>query len=128
MLAAVGVLIALSGGCGRSGPTLAGGKPIAHWVQALADPDAKVRKTAAFKLGNVGPADPAALPALLHALGDRDPAVRREVILALLKFDAGASDVVPALEAVRQRDDDATVRDYAGKALAKLQALPDRAR
>jgi HEAT repeat protein len=108
-------------GCGKSPPTLAGGKPVSYWLDALHAPDAKVRKKAAFKLGNVGSADPAALPALTAALADRDAAVRCEVILALLKFGSSARDVVPTLLVMQQRDGNAQVRQYAAKAVAKLR-------
>jgi HEAT repeat protein len=109
------------GGCGESRPTLAGGKPVAYWVSALHDPDAGVRKKAAFKLGNVGPADPAALPALRGALEDRDAAVRCEAILALLKYGPAAREAVPALEEMQRRDPSARVRQYAAKAVEKLR-------
>ena len=29
------LLAALPGGCGKARPTLAGGKPVSHWVRAL---------------------------------------------------------------------------------------------
>jgi HEAT repeat protein len=115
------VLAIVASGCSKAGPTLAGGKPIDHWIQALNDPNPNVRKTAATKLGNVGPTDPAALPALQTALNDRDGTVRCEVILALVKFGPAAKEAVPALAEMRQRDVDAKVRDYAAKALAKLE-------
>jgi HEAT repeat protein len=115
-------LAVLLSGCARPAPMLAGGKPVAHWVEALKDPDPGVRKTAAFKLGNVGPADAAACPALLAALQDRDPQVRCEVILALLKCGREANDAIPTLRQVRQYDWDARVRDYATRALAKLES------
>jgi HEAT repeat protein len=113
--------VVLVSGCGQAPPTLAGGKPVAHWVQALQDPDAKVRKEAAFKLGNVGPTDPAAFPALRGALKDRDAAVRREAILALLKHGPGAREAVPELTRVQNTDRDVTVRACAAKALEKLR-------
>ena len=117
------LLLALLGGCSEPQPTLTGGKPAGHWVEQLsANPDAKVRKEAAFKLGNVGPADPAALPALTAALKDRDAAVRREAVLALVKFGPSARPVVPALVDLRDRDRDPKVRGYAAKAVEKLQA------
>jgi HEAT repeat protein len=113
-------LILLLSGCGRP-PTQAGGKPVSHWVEALRSPDAKLRKEAAFKLGNVGDTDPTALPAVIEALKDRDAAVRREAILALLKFGPAAQEAVPTLTELRERDRDPKVRSYAAKALEKLQ-------
>jgi HEAT repeat protein len=107
-------------GCGKTSP-LAGGKPVSHWVAALRDPDAKVRKKAASKLGNVGTADAAALPALMGALEDRDAAVRCEAILALVKFGPAAKDAIPILTELHKKDRDAKVRAYASKALEKLQ-------
>jgi HEAT repeat protein len=121
-LRALGLLILLAVfGCGRSPATLAGGKPVAHWVEALHDRDVKLRKKAAFKLGNVGPADPAALPALVGALDDPDPAVRSEVILALIKFGSAARDTLPRLTEMQRRDRNALVRQYAARAAERLQ-------
>jgi HEAT repeat protein len=111
------LLIALSG-CGRAQPTMAGGK----WAEALRDPDAMVRKKAAFTLGNIGPSDPAVLPALIGALTDADAGVRCEAILALPKCGPAAKEAIPALTAAQNHDRDARVRSYAAKALEKLQA------
>ena len=108
-----------AGGCNRT-PTLAGGEPVGHWVQALKDPDAKQRKKAAHKLGNAGPAEADVVPALTAALQDRDPGVRGEAALALGKCGPAAKDAIPALTALRQ-DRDATVRNYAADALGKIQ-------
>jgi HEAT repeat protein len=117
------LLVVFVGGCGRStAPTLSGGKPVSHWTEALrTSADPKLRKEAAFKLGNVGPTDPSALPALAGALQDREAVVRCEVILALVKFGPAAAEVVPALSDLRDRDPDPRVRDYAAKALEKIQ-------
>ena len=104
-------------GCGRAQPTMAGGK----WAEALRDPDAKVRKKAAFTLGNIGPSDPAVLPALTGALKDADAGVRCEAVLALLKYGPDAKEAIPELTEVREKDRDAKVRAYAAKALEKLQ-------
>jgi HEAT repeat protein len=114
----------LVSGCGRSAPTHAGGKPVSHWVEALRSPDAKLRKEAAFKLGNVGAADLAAFPALVGALKDRDAAVRREAILAMLKFGPAAREAVPNLTELREHDRDPKVRSYAAKAVETLQREP----
>ena len=118
----VGILTILLVGCGKEQPMLAGSKPVSHWVQALHSPDAKLRKQAAFKLGNVGPADPTALPALIGALKDKDANVCREAILAVLKCGPGARDAIPALTDLEKHSRDAQTRDYAAKALKKLQA------
>jgi len=105
-------------GCGRAQPTMAGGK----WAEVLRDPDIALRKKAAFTLGNIGPTDPAVLPALIGALKDPEAGVRREAILALVKCGPEAREAVPILEELHQRDRDAQVRDYAGRALEKLRA------
>lgn len=117
----VASLFFLTGCTGASGPTLAGGKPVQHWLDAVHSSIAKVRKEAVSKLGNVGQADPAAFPAVLQALRDTDPAVRREAIVALLKFGRQADNAVPELTELSIHDPDPTVRTYAKKALAKLQ-------
>jgi hypothetical protein len=123
MVSVAVLLLGLAAGCGKPQPLLAGGKPVAHWVEALRSPDAKLRKQAATKLGNVGPSDPAALPALTAALKDPDPAVRCEVILALAKFGPAASDST-ALLIEAQKDQHPKVRAYAARALEKIQASP----
>jgi HEAT repeat protein len=115
------LLVALSG-CGRTQPKMAGGK----WARALHDPDARVRKKAAFYLGNIGPSDPAVLPALLGALKDTDAGVRREAILALLKYGPGAREAIPALDELSQRDPDGQVRAHASQALHKIRGEPGK--
>jgi HEAT repeat protein len=111
------LLIFLSG-CGSVPPSMAGSK----WANALRDPDRRVRKKAAFTLGNIGPSDAAVLPALIGALKDADPGVRREAILALLKYGPDVEQAVHALSEVHEKDRDSKVRAYAAKALEKLQA------
>jgi HEAT repeat protein len=111
----------LLAGCARQ-PVLkmAHGKPVAHWVAAVRDPDAGVRKKAVVALGHVGTADPAALPALIGALKDPEALVRRQAVLSLLNLGAEARAAVPALEEACQ-DSDALVSGYARKALAKVR-------
>jgi HEAT repeat protein len=109
-------LLILLSGCAGPKPTMAGSK----WAEALRDPDARVRKKAAFTLGNIGPSDSAVLPALVGGLKDTDGGVRCEAILALVKYGPGAREAIPALTEVRDNDRDAKVRDYAAQALEKL--------
>ena len=109
----------LAAGCGQPRATLAHAKPVSHWVGALHDPDARVRHKAVQALGNVGPADPAAIPALIEAVKDQDAKVREEAILALLKIGPAAKKAIPALTEAA-RDKNVQVRSYAVKALAKI--------
>src|SRR5947209_18535561 len=120
LIAAILLTVLLSG-CDKERPMLAGGKPVRSWVEALKEPDAKLRKTAVSKLGNVGPADETVLPALLGALTDTDATVRREAILALMKYGPGAREAMARLADLRKNDRDAQVRNYAAKALEKLE-------
>jgi len=116
-------LLALLCGCNQHQPSLSGGKPVDHWVSLLRDsPDPKVRKEAAFKLGNVGSTDPAVLSALCGAIKDGDAAVRCEVILALVKCGPVAQEAVPALTELREHDRNPKVRSYASKAVEKLRS------
>ncbi|MDB5308863.1 MAG: hypothetical protein JWO38_3065 [Gemmataceae bacterium] len=119
------VLVAALGGCARTKPTQAGGKPVDYWVEALRNPDPQVRKEAVFKLGNVGPADPAAYPAVVGAIRDADPKVRCEVILALMKFGPRAKEAGPTLGDLKAHDPDARVRSHASRALEKIGTEPD---
>jgi HEAT repeat protein len=108
-------------GCGKTEPTLAGGKPIAHWVDALKAPDPRVRKEAAFKLGNAGPIEPTVFPAVVGALKDADARVRTEAVKSLVKFGPPAREAVPQLEDLKDRDNDARVRQAAARALEVLR-------
>jgi HEAT repeat protein len=110
-------------GCGTDRPPTAGGRPASYWVQELHQGDARARKKAALKLGNLGTADPATIPALIDALRDADAAVRAEAALALLRIGPRAQDAVAALsEAAKDRN--TAVRAAAQKALEKIQNGP----
>lgn len=120
---AVAVACLLACGCGGSTvPTMAGGKPVGHWVDELKSPDPKHRKEAVEKLGNVGPADPAAFPAVCGALKDPDPRVRREAILAVVKFGPSAGQAAPSLTELSRADPDKGVREYATRALDRIKS------
>lgn len=117
-LAAV-VAMALAG-CTRT-PAPDTGARVRHWIETLHARDAKLRKDAAFKLGNLGLTDPATVvPALTAALKDADRRVRCEAILALVKCGPAAQQARGELIQLQHADRDARVRDYAAKALDKL--------
>jgi HEAT repeat protein len=105
-------------GCGKAPPPMT---RVNHWLETLRAPDAKLRKEAAFKLGNLGLTDTdSVVPALIASLKDADARVRCEAILALLKCGPAAAEAVPTLVELRQRDPNAQVRRYADKAVEKL--------
>ena len=120
------VLLMLSAaiiGCGgTAGPTekYFNGEPVDHWLEGIKSTDAKKRKNAADVLGNVGPVDPRAVPALIEAVKDKDAKVRDAAVLGLSKIGEPAS----AAEAVLQeatKDKDATVRTHAAIALERVR-------
>jgi HEAT repeat protein len=113
--------LALAGCTSHGGPTMAHGKPVEQWLQALREPDAKVRKRAADVLGNVGAVDPAVVPALATAVQDRDRNVREAAAVALLKMGPAARDAAAALNTA-SRDSDPRVRTVAIRALEGLKA------
>lgn len=116
-----GILSLFLTGCGQPKGMMVGGKPISHWLTACKDPNPKLRKTAVAKLGNVGTAYPAALPAVIGALNDSDPAVRCEAILALVRSGPAANEAIPTLTDMKRNDRNGQVRSYAAQALTKLQ-------
>ena len=110
-------------GCGRSdGPRekYFSGEPVDHWLEAVKKPDAKVRKKATEVLGNVGPIDPRAIPALIEAVKDKDAKVRDVAVLSLSKIGPPAASAEPALqEATKDRDQ--AVRTHAAAALERVR-------
>jgi HEAT repeat protein len=112
----------LLAGCEKAEPMLAHGKPLEHWLQAARDSNAAVRKKAVKVLGNVGPVDPAIVPALSEALQDRDAEVRREAVLALSKAGPAAREAIPLLTTA-QKDMDPAVRSSARQALVRIRGI-----
>jgi len=89
----------------------------AEHVRDLRSDTAAVRVHAARRLGEL--ADPAAVPALIEALGDKLPAVRRQAARSLgrLGDPRAASALIKALG-----DRDTNVRFYAAGALGRIKA------
>ena len=96
------------------------GEPVEHWLTQIKSPDAKKRKHAADVLGNVGPIDAGAVPALAAALKDKDAKVRLAAVLALSKIGPPAAAAVPEIEAAA-KDTDPEVRKYAATALERVR-------
>ncbi len=113
--------VALGGCTSKTGPVLAGGKPVDEWVRAASAPDPKLREKAAEKLGNVGASDPAVVPALCGLLKDSSADVRCQAILALAKSGPDAKAAIETLTTMARQDRDPRVRDYAAKAVAALE-------
>jgi len=114
------VAVGLTSCARKSGPVTAGGRPAAEWAADLGSADAAVRKKAARELGRIGAADPAAVPALIRALKDKDAGVREAAVLALLAIGPPAAEAGPALTEVRDRDPVPKVRQEAGKAVERV--------
>jgi HEAT repeat protein len=122
LIAGLLAAVAAAAGCGKSEPPLtAGGRPVSHWLDELKKPDPKARKKAVRELGHVGPADPAAIPAVTAAVKDKDAAVRREAVLALLNLGPAARDAAAALAEAAKSDPDPAVRQDAAKALERIR-------
>jgi HEAT repeat protein len=122
----VGITLLAAFACEQSQPTFSGGKPIEHWLRAVESRDPKLRREAVRKLGNVGSSDPAAFSAVLQALNDLDPGVRREAIVAVMKFETEAGQAVPALTKLEHEDKDSRVRACARKALESIEQRDHR--
>ena len=96
------------------------GEPVEHWLEAIKSLDPKTRKKAADVLGNVGPVDPRAVPALIEAVKDRDSKVRDAAVLGLAKIGTLASSAESVLEEAT-KDKDPTVRTHATTALERVR-------
>src|SRR5262245_25572002 len=116
------VILAGPVGCGGDHPlsTQATTKAqVERQLQSLRSEDAGVRRSAAAALGEVGRADPRAVPALAEALKDRDWNVHREAGYALAKSGPEAAGAVEALT-VALGDAGANVRQAAAYALGRI--------
>ena len=110
-------------GCGRTdGPKekYFGGETVDHWLDGIKSGDPKVRKKAADMLGNIGPSDARAIPALIEAVKDKDAKVRDAAVLGLSKIGSPAASAESGLEAAT-KDPDASVRTHAIAALGRIR-------
>lgn len=103
-LGALFLLLALSTGSVSAQSTAGGkepisrGRPLSEWIADLKAAAPSVRNAAAYEIASMGPAAKAAVPALIEALDDPDPAVRFPVTVALGEIGADAAAAVPRLQ------------------------------
>jgi HEAT repeat protein len=90
-----------------------------YWLHCLRLPDAEQRAHAAMILGLMGPEAQVAVPALVEALRDDDPRVRRVIIAALVEIGPAARAAVPAL-VITLQDRCELVRRRAAQELAEI--------
>jgi HEAT repeat protein len=113
----------MGGGCGRVDVPKENyfkGRPLPHWLEAIRDPDPKVRHAAAEVLGNAGPSDPAIVPALIEALKDKNAKVRAAAALSLAKMGSDAASAASDLQKLIG-DPDPTVRANAAIAVERTK-------
>ena len=88
-------------------------------IQALADPDASMRRSAMSSL--IGPEAEPAVPALISALKDTDPQVRYAAIDALAQIGASAKAAIPALKAAAVLDSGGSESYRAPSAIKEIE-------
>ncbi len=121
--------------CGLLSSACAGdflGKSSSAWLKELSDPNAEVRRGAAFALGKCGSVE--AVPSLVRALEDREAPVRDAVAYALGEIAAERKDPAlwtaagPALRKMLAEDTDAGARRSAACAVGQFgpDAAPAR--
>lgn len=115
------LFLGVGAGCAKQEAQLqsAHGQSVEYWVKETKQPKPKARIQAIRVLQSVGAADPAAIPAIIRALKDRDAKVRDAAALALLNVGPPAEEAVDALNAAKA-DQDATVRMHAEAALNRI--------
>jgi HEAT repeat protein len=96
-------------------------RPLRAWVAELKAQAPQTRSAAAYAISSMGPSGKAAVPALIEALGDSEPAVRFPVCVALREIGPAASAAVPKLEELKENDRNDDVAFMAKKALRAIQ-------
>src|SRR3954449_13259169 len=96
-------------------------RPLRAWVAELKAPAPQTRSAAAYSISSMGPSAKSAVPALIEALGDSEPAVRFPVCVALREIGPAAATAVPKLTEVRDNDRNDDVAFMAKKALRTIQ-------
>lgn len=113
-------LLTISSGCSESAPPVAGGRPIDHWLETAEHKDPNSRVKAIEKLGNIGDKSAEAIEAIVHALSDEDPRVRKVAIFAVVRNKSAWKMAIPQLEEMIDSDDSEEIRKLAIEAHENL--------
>jgi hypothetical protein len=126
-LGAFTLILALSTG-GASAQNVSGGsepvsrgRPLSEWVADLKAAAPSVRNAAAYEIASLGPAAKPAVPALIQALDDPDPAVRFPVTVALGEIGPDAAAAVPRLKQMMFEEINDEIAAAARRAIRHIQ-------
>jgi HEAT repeat protein len=97
------------------------GRPLSEWIADLKAAAPSVRNAAAYEIASMGPAAKAAVPALIEALDDPDPAVRFPVTVALGEIGADAVAAVPRLQKMMFEEINDEIAAGARRAIRHIQ-------
>jgi HEAT repeat protein len=97
------------------------GRPLSEWVADLKGAAPATRNAAAYEIASMGPAAKAAVPALIEALGDPDPAVRFPVTVALGEIGPDAAAAVPRLKEMMFEEINDEIAAAARRAIRHIQ-------
>jgi HEAT repeat protein len=92
-------------------------------VQALRDPDQRVKELSAQAVGVIGPAAAVAVPELVRLLADPAEGLRNSACIGLAGIGPAARDALPALRKALA-DSSPDVRQFAQSAIHKIEARP----
>ena len=97
-----------------------GASAVPALISALKDVRENIRASAAYALGEMGPAAAEAVDGLIALLTDESEEVRRHATSALGMIKAQISKTVPALMAVLENRDDTDLAFFAAQALTRI--------
>jgi len=101
---------------------VADGRTLSQWVVDLKEAAApQTRNAAAYEISGMGPAAAPAVPALITALDDPDPAVRFPVTVALGEIGPAAKAAVPRLKKMMEEEMNDDIAAAAKRALRRIQ-------
>jgi HEAT repeat protein len=97
------------------------GRPLSEWIADLKGAAPSTRNAAAYEIASMGPAAAAAVPALIEALGDPDPAVRFPVTVALGEMGPAAKAAVPRLQQMMFEEINDEITAGARRAIRRIE-------